>query len=144
MARISWKTAEAYMLVWRSCFFSSSTKRLSSSEATVERRFFFSTRRFPKGPPIRLPVIRPKVAAAVQMVVAPWILKSSSTGPKAPAVPCPPTIGMEPVHIPINGFNPNSLDNPTARKFWVIIRVMTSPKNTAMDFPPLFKTFKLA
>jgi len=71
-------------------------------------------------------------------------LKSSSTGPKAPAVPCPPTIGMEPVHIPINGFNPNSLDNPTARKFWVIIRAMTSPKNTAMDFPPLFKTFKLA
>ena len=41
---------------------------------------------FPRGPPIRLPKMRPKVAAAVQMVVAPFMFKSSSTGPKAPAV----------------------------------------------------------
>ena len=66
---------------------SSSTRRLSSSGTTVDKRFLFSMRSFPKGPPIRLPAIRPNVAAAVLIVVAPFTLKSSSTGPKAPAVP---------------------------------------------------------
>ena len=51
------------------------------------------------------------------MVVAPLMLKSSSTGPNAPAVPCPPTIGIEPVHIPISGSKPRKCDIPTARKF---------------------------
>ena len=81
------------------------------------KRFFFSIRRRPIGPPIKLPAIKPNVAAAVQMVVAPLMLKSSSTGPNAPAVPCPPTIGIEPVHIPISGSKPRKCDIPTARKF---------------------------
>ena len=34
-----------------------------------------------------IPMINPNVAAAVQIVVAPLMLKSSKTGPKAPAVP---------------------------------------------------------
>ena len=52
-----------------------------------------------------LPAIRPKVAPAVQRVVAPEIPKSSRIGPKAPAVPWPPTIGMEPVHKPTRGLD---------------------------------------
>lgn len=83
----------------------------------VERSFFFSMRRFPKGPPIRLPNISPKVAAAVQIVVAPAILKSSRTGPNAPAVPWPPTIGIEPVHMPMSGSRPNNFESPTAVRF---------------------------
>ena len=71
----------------RSCFFSSSTSKLSSSVDTVSRRLCFSIRRLPRGPPTKLPKISPNVAAAVHIVVAPLMLKSSSTGPKAPAVP---------------------------------------------------------
>ena len=88
--------------------------------------------------------MRPKVAAAVQMVVAPFMFKSSSTGPKAPAVPCPPTIGIEPVHMPISGFKFKSFASPTAVRFCNMIRVITSPKNTMSDLPPLFNTLRFA
>ena len=59
--------------------------------------------------------------AAVHIVVAPLTLKSSSTGPNAPAVPCPPTIGIEPVHIPISESSPITLDKPTATPFCINI-----------------------
>ncbi len=98
----------------------------------------------PKGPPIILPNISPKVAAAVHIVVAPCTLKSSSTGPNAPAVPCPPTIGMEPVHIPISELRPNNFESPTATKFCVNISTITSPRNTIKDFPPFFNTLRFA
>ena len=71
IARISWNTAEAYILECRSCFFSSSTRRLSSSGIAVDKRSFFSISLLPNGPPTRLPNIRPNVAAAVHIVVAP-------------------------------------------------------------------------
>ena len=144
IARMSWNTASAYIFVWRSCFFSSSTSRLSSSFAAVLSRLCFSISLFPRGPPIRLPKMRPKVAAAVQMVVAPFMFKSSSTGPKAPAVPCPPTIGIEPVHMPISGFKFKSFASPTAVKFCNMISTITSPKNTMSDLPPLFNTLRFA
>ena len=80
-------------------------------------RFFFFIRLFAKGPPINEPATSPKVAAAVARVVAPSTFISSRSGPKAPAVPCPPIIGMEPVHIPISGFIPSSFESPTATKF---------------------------
>ena len=83
----SWNTASAYILTCRMCFFSYSTRILSSSGTTVVRRFLLSISFLPIGPPIRLPAIRPNVAAAVHIVVAPAMLKSSRTGPKAPAVP---------------------------------------------------------
>ena len=143
-AIINWNTAIAYILVCLSCFFSSSTKRLSSSGTTVDKRFFFSISFLPIGPPIRLPATSPNVAAAVQIVVAPDILKSSKTGPNAPAVPCPPTIGMEPVHIPINLLSPNREATPTAKKFCANIRTTTNNTNTINDFPPFFKTLRLA
>ena len=46
--------------------------------------------------------------------------KSSSTGPKAPAVPWPPTMGMEPVQRPTSGSTPSRLASPTVRKFWLL------------------------
>ena len=70
--------------------------------------------------------------------------KSSSTGPKAPAVPWPPTMGMEPVHSPTSGFTPIRLARPTARKFWLMISTMTMPRKTIIALPPLFSTFRLA
>ena len=132
------------MFVCLSCLISSSTNRLSSSVVTVSIRFFFSISFLPIGPPTKLPAIRPNVAAAVQIVVAPEMLKSSRTGPKAPAVPWPPTIGIEPVHKPINGSSPNNFDTPTAKPFWKIISKITSARKIIKDFPPLFKTFKFA
>ena len=132
------------MLVCRSCFFSSSTRRLSSSWTTVSRRFFFSIRRLPIGPPIILPAIRPKVAPAVHKVLAPETPKSSRTGPKAPAVPCPPTIGIEPVQRPTRGLIWSSFASPTARKFWERINAITSPRKMISDLPPLFSTFRFA
>ena len=144
IAIINWNTADGYMLVWRSCFFSSSTRRLSSSGTTVSNRFFFSIRRLPTGPPMILPIIRPNVAPAVQSVVAPIIPKSSSTGPNAPAVPWPPTIGIEPVHSPTSGLMCKSFASPTAKKFCERIRPMTSPRKIISAFPPLFNTFKFA
>ena len=86
-AMMSWNTAAAYIFVWRSCFFSSSTSILSSSATAVSRSFFLSMSLLPIGPPIRLPAMSPNVAAAVHIVVAPLTSKSSSTGPNAPAVP---------------------------------------------------------
>ena len=144
MAMISWKTAAGYILVCRACFFSSSTNRLSSSVTTVSNRFFFSIRRFPTGPPSILPAISPKVAPAVQRVVAPLIPKSSRTVPKAPAVPCPPTIGIDPVHKPTSGLILRILERPTASKFCEKISTITSPRKTINAFPPLFNTFKFA
>ena len=72
------------------------------------------------------------------------MLKSSSTGPKAPAVPWPPTIGIEPVHIPIRGSSPKALASPTAVTFWRSINTITSPRKTISDLPPLFKTLRFA
>ena len=95
--------------------------------------------RWPKGPPIREPAIRPKVAAAVQMVWAPVTPRCSRTGPKAPAVPCPPIIGMEPVHIPNSGESPMTCASPMESRFWDRIRAMMQNK-----IPPLFSTLKLA
>ena len=80
----------------------------------------------------------------MQSVVAPATPKSSSTGPNAPAVPWPPTIGMEPVHRPIIGEMPNRSASPTARKFWHKISATTSPKKMISDLPPLFSTLRLA
>ena len=151
IAMISWNTAIGYIVVWRSCFFSSSIRRfsssirrLSSSGTIVFRRSYFSIRPFPIGPPITLPAIRPKVAAAVQTVVAPSLPMLSKTGPKAPAVPCPPTIGMDPVQSPTSVGMRKSFARPIARKFWEMISRMTRPKNTANAFPPLRSTFKFA
>ena len=90
---------------------------LSSSYTAVSIRFFFFISPFANGPPISEPATRPKVAAAVAKVVAPSTFISSSKGPNAPAVPCPPIIDMEPVHIPISGFIPRSFESPTATKF---------------------------
>ena len=59
MATISWKLAAGYMVVWRSCFISSSTSRLSSSGTTVASRLCRSMSILPMGPPIMLPAIRP-------------------------------------------------------------------------------------
>ena len=144
MAKMSWKTAAAYMLVCRSCFFSSSTNNVSSSGMAVSNKPRFSINRLPSGPPTKLPEINPNVAAAVQIVVAPLMLKSSKTGPKAPAVPWPPTIGMEPVHIPTRGLKPSSLAIPTASRFWDTIKAMTRNKNRINDFPPLRSTLRFA
>ena len=75
------------------------------------------------------------------------IVKKKATaapGPKAPAVPCPPTIGIDPVHNPTNGLMFNNFESPTARKFWDIIKVITNPRNTIIAFPPLFKTLRFA
>ena len=144
MAIINWNTAEGYILAWRSCFFSSSINRLSSSATTVSNRFFFSMRRFPTGPPITLPAIKPNVAAAVHNVLAPFTPKSSRTGPNAPAVPCPPIIGIEPVQSPTSGLMCKSFASPIAMKFWHKINAITNPRKTINDFPPLFSTFKFA
>ena len=35
----------------------------------------------------------------------------------SPAVPWPPTIGIEPVHIPMRGSRPNNFESPTAVRF---------------------------
>ena len=70
--------------------------------------------------------------------------KSSSTGPKAPAVPWPPTMGMEPVHRPTSGSICSRLASPTAIKFWLTISTMTTPRNTIIALPPLFSTFRFA
>ena len=91
-----------------------------------------------------LPNISPNVAAAVHMVVVPCTLKSSSTGPNATAVPCPPTIGIEPVHIPISELSPRSFESPTATRFCVNISTITSPRNITIDFPPFLSTLRLA
>ena len=144
IAIISWNTADAYILECLSCFFSSSIRRLSSSGIAVSKSFFFSISLLPNGPPTRLPNIRPNVAAAVHIVVAPLTLKSSSTGPNAPAVPCPPTIGIEPVHIPISESSPIILDKPTATPFCINISTITNPKNITIDFPPFLSTLRLA
>lgn len=117
--------------------FSSSTRRLSSSETAVARRFFFSIRRRPRGPPIKLPTIRPNVADAVHIVVAPLTLRLSSTGPKAPAVPWPPTIGIDPVHKPINGLMCRTPEIPSASRFWRTIKKISRTRNIISDLPPL-------
>ena len=126
------------------CFFSSSTSVASSSITAVFKRSCFNISRLPIGPPISEPATNPNVAAAVQSVDAPEIPKSSSTGPNAPAVPCPPTIGIEPVLSPISGLTPTNFANPTETRFWLIISTITQTKNTTRLNPPLFNTFKLA
>ncbi|MPM89747.1 hypothetical protein SDC9_136859 [bioreactor metagenome] len=61
-------------------------------------------------------MISPKVADAIATVVAPTAPAFSNTGPKAPAVPCPPTIGTDAVESPISGFNLNSFAKNTPVK----------------------------
>ena len=90
------------------------------------------------------PPMRPKVAAAVHRVLAPSRPRSSSTGPKAPAVPCPPTMGMEPVHMPTAASTPITWEKPIAATFWRTISAVTQTRKIRRLTPPLFSTFRLA
>ena len=71
-------------------------------------RFFLSIRDLATNPPTKLPIIRPNVAEANDTVVAPDTPISSRRGPKEPAVPCPPIIGIEAVQRPRRGSKLNS------------------------------------
>jgi hypothetical protein len=53
-------------------------------------------------------------------------------------------MGMEPVQRPTSGSTSSRLASPTARKFWLTISTMTTPRNTIMALPPLFNTLRLA
>ena len=57
------------------------------------------------------------VAEAMATTLALATPSSSSIGPKEPAVPWPPTIGMEPVARPSLGSRPNADARPAPRQF---------------------------
>ena len=99
--------------------FSSNSSLPKSMEADSGSGFspFFSIRKRPMGPPSSAPDTSPKVAAARAMVLALSSPASSRIGAQVALVPCPPTMGMEPVARPTSGLIPITLLKTTPRPF---------------------------
>ena len=91
-----------------------------------------------------LPIINPKVAEATATVVALATPIPSSIGPNDPAVPCPPTIGMDPVQRPSKGFKLKSEVSMTPIVFCKVTSNAARPRKIITCLPPYFKILKLA
>ena len=114
------------------------------SESADGFRLFFSIRKRPTGPPKSAPDTRPKVAAAIAIVLASSRPALSRIGAHAAAVPFPPTIGIEPVASPIREFNPMTLQSTTPRPFCKTTRILDKIRKTITCGPPFFSIFQLA
>ena len=88
-----------------------------------------------------LPATKPKVAEAIATDVAPSTPIAFIVGPKAPALPWPPTMGMDPVHRESKGGTFNNLPIPRAIMFWQIIKQAIRTRNINICFPPCFNGF---
>ena len=135
-------------LLWQSIAWLSSWKSLSGNEWSSEcfgvSIFFLSIKFLATKPPIKLPITNPNVAEAKETVVAPATPISSNNGPKEPAVPCPPTIGIDPVHKPNNGLRLNTVAKEAPKASCNTTKSIAKARNIPTLIPPFFNIFKLA
>ena len=89
-------------------------------------------------------MISPKVAEATDTVVARSTPSPSRIGPNDPAVPCPPTIGIDPVARPSNGDNRKAVARDTPTIFCKMTSKMARSKKVITFLPPCFNKAKLA
>lgn len=82
-------------------FLDSLLRDFSSSLSTYfSTKLYFSIRDLATGPPIREPITRPKVAAAIAAAAPSFKPAASNKGPKAVEVPGPPTKAVDPAAKP--------------------------------------------
>ena len=94
------------------------------------------------GPPIIEPAIKPKVAAAIPIVPAPYRPIPSRTLANPPAVPWPPVMDILPEAIPIKGLTPMSLAIPMGIRFCRAIMTTNRESIITRSLPPCLMTFR--
>ena len=97
------------------------------------------------GPPMRPPLTRPNVAAAMASVTPPvrpyW---SSRSFPNAAPVPWPPVIVIDPATSPRKGLTPSTVATATPSASWNTTSTVASPQKSSTCGPPTLSSARLA